>query len=164
MLRRPPRSPLFPYTTLFRSPRPAPRDAVLASNAFEIEARDPATPFAPFAPTRDVKPTIYLGFVLPAGRPTFPNRTLTLYWQTADIRYGEAADNLAAAVPARLAWEYWNGLAWTSLTTSDGTEALTRPGLVEFLPPADTALREEFGRSEERRVGKEGRSRWSPDH
>ena len=122
-----------------------PPDAVLASNDFEIEARDPATPFAPFTPIRDVKPTIYLGFVLPAGRPTFPNRTLTLYWQTADIRYGEAADNLAAAVPARLAWEYWNGLAWTSLTTSDGTEALTRPGLVEFLPPADTALREEFG-------------------
>ncbi len=132
-------------TVKYTFTRSGPPDAVLASNDFEIEARDPATPFAPFAPTRDVKPTIYLGFVLPAGRPTFPNRTLTLYWQTADIRYGEAADNLAAAVPARLAWEYWNGLAWTSLTTSDGTEALTRPGLVEFLPPADTALREEFG-------------------
>src|SRR5690348_17737874 len=29
MIRRPPRSTLFPYTTLFRSPRPAHKDAII---------------------------------------------------------------------------------------------------------------------------------------
>src|SRR2546430_4617344 len=33
MIRRPPRSTLFPYTTLFRSQRPGPRDATIATAA-----------------------------------------------------------------------------------------------------------------------------------
>src|SRR2546425_11765493 len=48
-----------------------------------------------------------------------------------------------------------------------GTVAAARDGdgwrLEGAAPPTDNATRV-AGRSEERRVGKEGRSRWSPDH
>src|SRR5258706_16378685 len=45
MIRRPPRSPLFPYTTLFRSPRPA-EERVVARAPFErrAERNPPAIP------------------------------------------------------------------------------------------------------------------------
>ncbi len=43
-----------------------------------------------------------------------------------------------------LAWEYWNGAAWTKLLVRDDTENFTRPGLLQFLPPADFAHSLEF--------------------
>ena len=45
----------------------------------------------------------------------------------------------------RLVWEYWNGRQWSGLTVLDETENFTRPGLIEFLAPADFASHEEFG-------------------
>jgi predicted phage baseplate assembly protein len=47
----------------------------------------------------------------------------------------------------QLSWHYWNGTNWATLSVRDGSENLTRSGLVEFLPPADFALREDFGQS-----------------
>src|SRR2546426_2784939 len=41
MIRRPPRSTLFPYTTLFRSP---PARAYLCGNANPVDQRSPAAP------------------------------------------------------------------------------------------------------------------------
>src|SRR5690242_21074513 len=50
MIRRPPRSTLFPYTTLFRSPRhPDPHEG-LASRGGGRERRDPAGPGRPQPP------------------------------------------------------------------------------------------------------------------
>src|SRR2546422_4245144 len=40
MIRRPPRSTLFPYTTLFRSPRPADRNPVHAQRGLADADRD----------------------------------------------------------------------------------------------------------------------------
>src|SRR2546425_11956952 len=97
MIRRPPRSTLFPYTTLFRSlgaaDLPAGRDAVL---------------------------TVAL-----AGRPDLG----------AELARATAARRTGTAIRA---------------------ERLPRVGV-----EADYGLN---GRSEERRVGKECRSRWSPYH
>lgn len=44
----------------------------------------------------------------------------------------------------RFAWEYWNGKQWYALTVRDDTENFTRPGLIEFLAPADLSTRSEF--------------------
>ncbi len=37
----------------------------------------------------------------------------------------------------RLRWEYWNGGGWSRLIAADGTDRLSRTGVVEFLGPAD---------------------------
>src|SRR3712207_7066111 len=44
MIRRPPRSTLFPYTTLFRSPRPAVRGLPLAAPPPGLAGREPRRP------------------------------------------------------------------------------------------------------------------------
>jgi hypothetical protein len=52
----------------------------------------------------------------------------------------------AVAAPARrLRWEYWNGCEWTKLSVSDGTDRLSRTGIVEFLGPADIVAARKFG-------------------
>jgi hypothetical protein len=45
----------------------------------------------------------------------------------------------------RLRWEYWNGHEWTKLSVSDGTDRLSRTGIVEFLGPADIVAARKFG-------------------
>jgi len=48
--------------------------------------------------------------------------------------------------PATVAWSYWNGGQWSKLAVQDDSENFTRPGLLEFLAPADLASRALFGR------------------
>jgi hypothetical protein len=59
---------------------------------------------------------------------------------TFETRVGEVA-------PRRreLRYEYWNGAGWAKLVTADGTDRLTRPGVVEILGPADFLPSEQFG-------------------
>ncbi len=45
--------------------------------------------FAPFQPSPDRRPTLYLGFVLPTGRITFPNTTITMFFRGGDLQYGQ---------------------------------------------------------------------------
>jgi hypothetical protein len=45
----------------------------------------------------------------------------------------------------RLRWEYWNGRGWSRLIAADGTDRLSRTGLVEFLGPSDLTLSRQFG-------------------
>jgi hypothetical protein len=45
----------------------------------------------------------------------------------------------------RLRWEYWNGGGWSRLIAADGTDRLSRTGLIEFLGPADLTLSRQFG-------------------
>ncbi|RQH53447.1 putative baseplate assembly protein [Okeania hirsuta] len=47
----------------------------------------------------------------------------------------------------KLSWQYWNGKKWGNLIVRDETENFTRPGLIEFLPPSDFALRKDFNLS-----------------
>src|SRR2546426_12204142 len=94
MIRRPPRSTLFPYTTLFRSVRPLHQDRRVREGRPETEPREADVSLVADAPVH--------------GRPY------------------------------------------------DGEERPERDG-GEAAPGPDD-------RSEERRVGKECRSRWSPDH
>src|SRR2546430_8382692 len=64
MIRRPPRSTLFPYTTLFRSPvHVFPRE-ILRSRAFLAE--------------------------IERGLPTLRDRPATIVWPTKDVAFGDA--------------------------------------------------------------------------
>jgi hypothetical protein len=108
-----------------------------------------STPFKPFQPTLDTRPTLYLGFTLPAGHTVFPNRNLSLYLRVPEVKYGETAATTAgpatpAGEPLRLTWEYWNG-QWSDLRVQDGSENFTRSDLLEWLAPADLAVHAEFG-------------------
>src|SRR2546422_11385439 len=103
MIRRPPRSTLFPYTTLFRS----------------VDERAALTiPFDGFTYHREIART------------------------ELEELIGKLVDSTLG--PCRVA------LADASLGSSDIDEVVLVGGSTR--------------RSEERRVGEEGRSRWSPDH
>jgi hypothetical protein len=54
---------------------------------------------------------------------------------------------VAAVEPPRrrLRWEYWNGSGWFRLIAADGTDRLSRTGLIEFLGPADLTISRQFG-------------------
>ena len=74
---------------------------------------------------------------------------LKLKSDESDLTYSATFETIArSALPTnqrlQLSWQYWNGIQWTKLSVQDGSENFTRSGLVEFLPPADIALREEF--------------------
>src|SRR3712207_6997757 len=56
MIRRPPRSTLFPYTTLFRSPRLAAPDAVLGGGVGHDARRRDGAPRLPPPPPRRHRP------------------------------------------------------------------------------------------------------------
>jgi predicted phage baseplate assembly protein len=98
--------------------------------------------FVPFE-AESGDPALYLGFLRPGSRTGFGNRAVTLY-----VGVEEARDDgtPAPSPPApRVAWEYWNGRAWTTLEARDGTAGLTRRGTVTFLGPADFAASRERG-------------------
>ncbi len=105
----------------------------------------PFSPFHPFQPTAVTVPTLYLGLTLPSGRSRFPNRPLTIFCRTADVRYGAfpvtSPPPPSLPKPPQLQWSYWNGQTWANLTVQDESENLTRTGLIAFLPPADLALK-----------------------
>src|SRR3989449_6978270 len=148
MIRRPPRSTLFPYTTLFRSMA---MNNVAGSNvAVRHGLRGP---FANFS-TACSSSAMALG---EAMRSIMAGR--------ADAIVAGGAE--ALLTPGTLA-------AWQALRTLAPADAADpaasckpfdkrRAGLVLGEGAAAFVLEEE-SRSEERRVGKECRSRWSPYH
>ena len=92
----------------------------------------------------DQEPTLYLGF---DRQP--PNITLSVFFAVPPRQLVEPLPPSATAQPRKLAddakrvpllaWEYWNGLAWTGLAVEDGTNDLTESGIVQFIAPADFA-------------------------
>lgn len=122
-----------------------PPDALLAYNDFSYEPARADQPFEPFKTSEDAPVSLHLGFTLAPGRASFPNRVVSLYVGVAGFLYGRQPDVAAPAAPPRLVWQYWDGLAWSKLTVSDGTRDLTREGLLEFLAPPDFRPRREFG-------------------
>jgi hypothetical protein len=110
------------------------------------------TTFKPFRDASDptaggeTRPALYLGFTLPEGRG-FPQRTVSQYFGLVEPLFGEVIGATSSGSRPRLVWEYWNGRGWSKLTVRDDTAALTRSGLIEFLPPGDFRTRKEFGQS-----------------
>src|SRR3989441_882131 len=128
MIRRPPRSTLFPYTTLFRSPKGA-QHGIAGYLAYvtgtskwilDIHPEDIYIVYGPLA--------IAATSVLYEGVPTFPD----------------------AGRPWRIAERLGVNIFHT---------APTAIRMLRKLGPQEPRKR-----SEERRVGKECRSRWSPYH
>src|SRR2546427_13283604 len=143
MIRRPPRSTLFPYTTLFRSePLIQAARAVPEGGQRELHAapgleRGPRAgrPQEPLTPTDRVseRPSLELGPLVGGER----------------VALCRGIDGELVAIRSILAGHVQRG--------QHG--AVRRPPRRE-----EQALIAHHLRSEERRVGKEGRSRWSPYH
>jgi hypothetical protein len=138
------------YTLTLSDQKP---DKILTYNDFSYQQIALGSTFKPFVAIADNRPTLYLGFSLPATRNTFPNRTLTLLFRLADVVYNPNLKHQqsSSTSPPRLVWQYWSGSSktWEKLTVRDETEAFTRPGLVEFLPPKDFAAKSDFGLDKE---------------
>src|SRR2546426_5868435 len=152
MIRRPPRSTLFPYTTLFRS-----LDSVVTFQRIAGLMRD------------------HPDKVLITGEDRFLGYSLTMGARTALIGMGAALTDLQVAL-----MESFRSGDFGKFVRLSGV--CDRFASVTFVPPVegyvrrmlwalaadgvipDDACDDPWGRSEERRVGKECRSRWSPYH
>jgi len=121
-------------------------DVRMAYNHFDFVIPSPRAHLKPFravaAAGVEARPALYLGFTLPQGGG-FRQRAISLYVSVVEPLFGEAS--AAAAGQPKLEWECWNGKLWERLVVNDDSAALTRSGLIEFLPPADFPEREEFG-------------------
>ena len=89
-----------------------PPDQLLAENNGTVTevALDPH----PFQAAPEQSPSLYLGWTLPPGRSTFPNRTLTCFHRAAESRYGArtvpispAHSRLAGEAEARVVHRFW---------------------------------------------------------
>ncbi|MBW4668225.1 MAG: putative baseplate assembly protein [Cyanomargarita calcarea GSE-NOS-MK-12-04C] len=133
-----------------------PTDAIETYNDFSFQSISSSLGFEPFKPITDVVPTLYLGFRLPENRSRFPNLTLSIYFQVADVVYNpdiktnnSSSSSLSQRSP-RLTWEYWSNKSnnWERLNLEDDTEAFTHSGLVELLPPEDFIAKQDFNLQE----------------
>ena len=156
MIRRPPRSTLFPYTTLFRS------------HSLTVTAYDQRVGKIIQASGRGytrnghIKPDLAApGYRVPCALPQ--NR----YGNTTGS--GAASAFAAGAIAMILEWSVARG-NYTSITGNDINRLLTRGARhnQDIFYPNNVwgfgELEVNKVRSEERRVGKECRSRWSPYH
>src|SRR5258707_9024956 len=131
MIRRPPRSTLFPYTTLFRSPTVTPSPgSTLAQDTFQRPNQ------ALWGTASDGDPSAELENTLNA---------LSIVINTNKISNGNGVYSAVLGSTATDAEVLFSG----SLSSYSNTNL-------------GAVLR--WSRSEERRVGKECRSRWSPYH
>src|SRR3989441_11711157 len=136
MIRRPPRSTLFPYTTLFRSSSSA-QSGVAFSQQPVVQVQDASG--NPVSQSGDlVTATVASG---PAGA------TLTNATATTGATGAAPFSGLAISGPTG---------TYTLSFGASGLTAVTTGSINLAAGPA--------ARSEERRVGKECRSRWSPYH
>lgn len=126
------------------APAPTPPDAIVTYNDCSYEDVT-GKAFAPFQPAQDSRPTLYFGFTLPPARSKFPNHTLSLHLRICEVIYGAKPDNLSPASSPRLVWEMRDTQGWQKVTVRDDTQDLTRPGSVEFLPPAGLVSGSAFG-------------------
>ena len=114
---------------------------------YDQAAKLPFKPFRAVSETTmggETRPTFYLGFTAAPGSG-FPRRAISLYFSLIEPLFGSVITQETGR--PELTWEYWDGERWNKLLVNDGAAALTRPGMVEFLPPADFAMRMKFNRS-----------------
>lgn len=95
--------------------------------------------FAPFLPSAEQYPALYLGF-----SPRLPNSPVTLYVEAeAPIRPPKETER--PAVPPQVPWEYLAADGWRPLGVFDESQNFTRPGLLQFLGPADAIAADRLG-------------------
>src|SRR2546430_17479399 len=152
MIRRPPRSTLFPYTTLFRSATALPMR--------EPPAEGGVTDAAQLA--RQLSGLGYPGFAHLRPRKANPTAVVleALLQKDLETRLAEALPWVLLSYP---------DLDWSWLVRpAQLQDVQNRLGFLVAVAKDLAADRPEvepaFRRSEERRVGKECRSRWSPYH
>src|SRR2546422_10673947 len=135
MIRRPPRSTLFPYTTLFRSLLRVVVDRVVPLHAGWIHRE------------------LVAGAAIVIG----VDDDLELIRGRADVAPGEEPENRVGVRVERPDED-------VNVAVVGGDLRLGREAGMPVLLRLELAELGDGGRSEERRVGKECRSRWSPYH
>src|SRR5689334_5779873 len=145
----------------------------LASTFFTVASSAPRT-FSTglrLGARETIAPTLRSRFGQPSRRLPMPgaNELLTVEWQTAQVSPTERREPLRLNLPCTPT----TALSLISASVVLGSLRLTLPFLMAVttdlgravastLRPAASAVLGETPRSEERRVGKECRSRWSP--
>src|SRR2546422_4012362 len=147
MIRRPPRSTLFPYTTLFRSRSFPEVETVFGS----IGRSDSATDNAPI----DMYDTTIMLKPKTRWRPGMTYEKL-IREMDEKLQFPGLSNTWTMPVENRLDMEL------TGIKTPVGLK-IQGPN-VEGIQQVGAQVQQIFSRSEERRVGKECRSRWSPYH
>jgi len=109
---------------------PFPLEQVFTYNDFQYadhtnDALWPGSPFAPYQPVGDVTPALYLGF-----DKQLPVNNFGVY---IDI-----AEQVGVSAGPALLWEYWNGGEWAEVPAEDETQQLALPGMITFIPAADS--------------------------
>src|SRR5258707_3492121 len=135
MIRRPPRSTLFPYTTLFRS-------------AFTINL---------YSFTDANSNGVHDASEALTSVGTTETDASTGAWSFTGLGPLTGSQKSFVAKSAERDWTHAFGPAGDVITPTSGTDSTTN----NFANFKNFTI---SGRSEERRVGKEGRSRWSPYH
>src|ERR1043165_7224930 len=121
-------------------------EVVLTYNDFEYEDVTREASFKPFQFTKDVNPTVYLGFKLPAGLKNFSNRKISFYAALSELKHGETPIPISPVTKQpELIWEYSNDTSWSDLTVRDYSGNFNKAGLIEFLAPANFSESREFG-------------------
>src|SRR3989475_4586981 len=165
MIRRPPRSTLFPYTTLFRSVGSIALRVHLLS-AFFVAVTGGALWLVVRALVADAV-SAYTGAVLYGLSATFWSQAIIAETYTLNTFFFFCLFYLALVFLAtknlRVLYVF-AGVFGLSLANHWPLMLLSTPCLVLLLLPARREVLRASPRSEERRVGKECRSRWSPYH
>ena len=149
MIRRPPRSTLFPYTTLFRSVLPP------AYCIINPHQRDCAYP------DRDLSGVSIAFKLCEALGSIFDNKNV---WRHLDlVSLGTISDVAPLIGENRILVKEGLKLLKNG-GANKGLKALIEVSGLKKKEPGSFEVAFILGRSEERRVGKECRSRWSPYH
>ncbi|MGH9326221.1 MAG: putative baseplate assembly protein [Terriglobia bacterium] len=109
---------------------PYPLEQVFTYNDFQYEdhtsdALWPGNPFTPYQPSSDVTPALYLGF-----SKQLPVNNFGMYF--------DIVEQAGVTAGPAMVWEYWNGGEWDAVVVEDETQQLALPGMVTFIPAADS--------------------------
>ncbi|MHA6534198.1 putative baseplate assembly protein [Paenibacillus sp. BAC0078] len=110
-------------------------EMVLTENNFSFadktaECMEPGQYFKPFYPCAEVEPTFYLAF-----DRDISNLPVSLFFPLTGEQLGHPI----------VAWEYWEGRRWMTLSVNDEIRGFTRREILQFAVPADIEKRPLFG-------------------
>src|SRR3712207_222254 len=171
MIRRPPRSTLFPYTTLFRS------DVMLSSVIFDEHSRSTYWLDNAFS-VNDIAPYLIFGSGLDNQRAVTVKSTFLQNRDYLDLYYREAFTvvEMEAGPFCNAIYELADVDRYPVGEAVNFAKLPIDFGVIHYASDTPYTQARTLGarglsyfgmdstRSEERRVGKEGRSRWSPYH
>ncbi|MFV1950655.1 MAG: putative baseplate assembly protein, partial [Nitrospinota bacterium] len=95
--------------------------------------------FMPFQSVSDREPALYLAF-----DRDISNLPGTIFFPLIAKDFNPPLEG-QSQLPPVLAWEYWNGYTWSTLTVEDNTKNLTKREMVQFLSPGDLKRKACFG-------------------